>query len=72
MSDTQNEKAQLVQKRDELRSRLESIENDYRSGLDADSEEQAVQLENAEVLDAIAKSTADELRKIEARLAELD
>jgi hypothetical protein len=72
MPDTQNEKQQLIQKRNELRSRLESIEKDYRQGLDSDSEEQAVQLENAEVLAAIAKSTSEELQRIEERLAELD
>lgn len=72
MSDTQNEKQQLIEKRDELRARLESIEKDYRQGLDADAEEQAVQLENAEVLAGIAKSTSEELERIEKRLAELD
>lgn len=71
MSNTQSEKEQLIEKRNELRTRLESIETDYRQGLDADSEEQAVQLENAEVLEAIAKSTAEELQRIEERLATL-
>ncbi|MEJ2141756.1 MAG: hypothetical protein P8Y24_05275 [Gammaproteobacteria bacterium] len=72
MTDTQNEKLQLIAKRDELRARLQSIEKDYRQGLDADSEEQALQLENAEVLEGIAKSTAEELRHIEEQLAELE
>ena len=71
MSNTKSEKEQLIEKRNELRSRLESIENDYRQGLDSDSEEQAVQLQNADVLDAIARSTAEELQRIEERLAEL-
>lgn len=71
MPDTHNEKEQLILKRDELRTRLESIERDYRQGLDADSEEQAVQLQNAEVLEGIAKSTAEELQRIEKRLSEL-
>lgn len=65
------EKEQLLARRDELRARLAAIEKDYRQGLDADAEEQAVQLENAEVLDAIARSAAEELRQVEARLAEL-
>ena len=68
MSDT---KQDLIEKRDELRTRLESIEKDYRQGLDADSEEQAVQLQNAEVLEGIAKSTAEELQRIEEQLAKL-
>ena len=71
MSDIQNEKQQLIEKRDELRARLESIEKDYRQGLDADSEEQALQLENAEVLEGIAKSTAEELHRVEEQLARL-
>lgn len=71
MSDTKNERQQLIAKRDELRARLESIEKDYRKGLDADSEEQALQLENAEVLKGIAKSTAEELQRVEEQLARL-
>lgn len=68
----QNEKKELIAKRDELRARLDAIEKDYRRGLNSDSEERAVELENAEVLEAIAKSTADELQGIEKRLADLD
>ena len=71
MSNTKTEKEQLTKKRDELRLRLESIEKDYRQGLDSDLEEQAVQLENAEVQEAIAKSTAEELQRIEEKLAKL-
>lgn len=66
-----DEKQQLIEKRDELRARLESIEKDYRKGLDADAEEQAQQLENAEVLAGIAKATAEELQRIEEQLANL-
>jgi len=64
--------ATLKAKRDELRKRLDAIEADYRRGLDADSEERAVQLENAEVLDGIAKATSEELQRIENQLAELE
>ena len=71
MTNTENEKIQLTKKRDELRSRLDSIEKDYRQGLDSNSEEQVVQLENAEVLEAIAKSTSEELQLIEERIAKL-
>ena len=71
MSNIQNEKEQLIEKRNELRARLESIEKDYRQGLDADLEEQAVQLENAEVQEGIAKSTSEELQRIEEKLASL-
>jgi hypothetical protein len=68
----QNEKAALMARRDELRARLAAIESDYRRGLDADAEEQALELENAEVQAAIAQSTADELQRIEAQLAALE
>ena len=67
----QTERETLLAKRDELRARLEAIKNDYRQGLNADSEERAVELENAEVLEAITRSTVEELQRIEARLAEL-
>lgn len=69
--DIEQEIAELIKRRDELRGRLVSIEKDYRAGLSADSEEQAIQLENADVLTGIAKATADELARIEARLEEL-
>jgi hypothetical protein len=74
MSETNNEteKTRLMARRDELRQRLLSIEADYRQGLAADSEEQAQQLENAEVLDGIASVAADERAEIEPRLALLD
>lgn len=63
--------AELKAKRDELKQRLIDIEADYKRGLSADSEERAQQLENAEVLEGIAKSTAEELTRIEEKLADL-
>ncbi len=59
---------ELLERRDELVTRLESIESDYRSGLDANSAERALQLENAEVLDRIADAAAEELARIEKKL----
>ena len=70
--DIQQEIATLRQRRDELRERLAQIERDYQRGLSADSDEQAIELENAEVLNGIAKATAEELASVEARLAELE
>ena len=64
-------KQTLLEKRDELRARLASIEKDYRQGLDADSEEQAIQLENAEVLAGIGKAAAEELQRVEEQLAKM-
>ena len=66
----EEELQKLKARRDELRARLEDIESDYREGLDANAEEQAIQLENAEVLEGISKAAADELEEIEKKLAE--
>lgn len=59
----------LRERRDALRKRLDAIAADIRRGLDADSEEQAVELENAEVLDEIARVTREELARVEEALA---
>jgi len=66
-----DEKAGLIEKRDELRARLEAIRADVRKGLEPDLEERAIQLQNDEVLEGIAAATAAELEQVEARLAEL-
>ena len=66
----ENERNKLLARRDELRERLDQIEADYRKGLDADSEERAQQLENAEVLEGIAKAASEELGRIEKQLEE--
>ena len=65
------ERTRLLTKRDELRARIDKIEADYRNGLDADSEEQAQQLENAEVLEGIARAASEELQRIEKELEDL-
>jgi RNA polymerase-binding transcription factor DksA len=69
---SEQDKQSLLARRDALREKLEAIESDYRQGLDADAEEQAIQLENAEVLEGIAKAAAEELAQVEQKLAELD
>ena len=63
---------ELKKKRDDLRERLEAIERGYRAGLDADSEERALQLQNEEVLSEISRTTAEELDRIEKEIAELE
>ncbi len=63
--------AQLKKERDRLRQKLAAIEADYRKGLAPDSEDQAIELENADVLEGIARVTAEELEKIEQKLSEL-
>ena len=62
----------LVEERDRLRARLDDIRAEIRQGLDADSEERAIQLENREVLEGIARATIEELARIERRLQELE
>ena len=59
----------LKQRRNELRKRLEAIEQDYARGLSADSEERAQELENAEALAEIARVINAELQQVERTLA---
>ena len=70
-SDDRNEQTRLEQQRDELRARLDAIRDDLRQPLEADSEERAIQLENREVLEGIARAASEELARIEQRLARL-
>jgi len=62
---------ELLQNRDELVQRLASIRADFGQGLDADSKEQAIQLENIDVLSEISRITEEELQKINRQLAAL-
>ena len=61
----------LVARRDELRGRIEAIHRDIGGGLEKDYEEQAIQLENLEVLQEIVRVAEQELRQVELKLAEL-
>jgi anaerobic ribonucleoside-triphosphate reductase len=63
--------AELRLQRDKLRARLESIQQDYKKGLSADSDDQAIELENADVLEGIAKAAAEELSQVEEKLSRL-
>jgi hypothetical protein len=62
----------LTQKRDELMTRLADIRRDLRGGLDADSEEQAIQLENLEVLQEIARVAEEELGQVNQQISSLE
>ena len=68
----QNSKQSLIEKKAELEERLEKIKNDIKSGLDADWEEQAMQLENRDVLLEIARVTEEELQKVKSELQDMD
>lgn len=64
-------KAELEEKRNRLREKLTAIEADYRKGLASDSEDRAIELENADVLDGIARALSEELDRVEEQLSEL-
>ncbi len=65
-------RAQLEQKKVELHDRVAKIKADITGGLEADSKEQAAQLENQEVLDALANESVQEIAKINAALRRMD
>lgn len=71
-SSLQDRKSTLIKQREQLRQRLDAIREDFAKGLDQDWEEQAVQLENAEVLNEIARVTAEELSKIEVAVERIE
>ena len=62
---------ELIQSRDELLKRLEAISKDLHGGLDADSKEQAIQLENMQVLHEIARVTEENLQQINKQISAL-
>lgn len=71
-NDLAAKKAELQAKREELLTRLEAIQKDYRNGLSADSQEQAQQLENAEVLEEISRVTNEELQKVSQAIERIE
>jgi len=62
----------LIERRFELRKRLNAILADIGGGLSNDYEEQAIELENLDVLREIARVTQQELEKTELELNRLD
>lgn len=65
---TEINKEELLNQKNELEARLQKIKSDISGGLDADFEEQAVQLENRDVLLEIMRVTEEELQKVNAKL----
>lgn len=65
-------RAQLIERREALSRRLEAIHADFRRGLPADSEERAIELQNADTLAEIERVTAEELADVERRIAALN
>lgn len=61
----------LIAKRDELTLRLERLKDNLTSGRSADSQEQAQEMENSEVVDALGNETRLELRRIAKALDQI-
>lgn len=61
----------LIVKRDELVARLENIKRNLTGGRSADSQEQAQELENAEVVDALGNEARLELSRIAKALDQI-
>jgi len=68
MNKTRND---LLARKEELIKRLDAIRADLERGLEADAEEQALQLENLEVLQEISRLAEAELSAINAELAKV-
>lgn len=68
MSDNQDLRTQLVEKKAELTARLERITANLRRGYDADSKERAKEMEDSEVVDALGNEAREEIAKISAAL----
>lgn len=68
-------RAQLTERHGEIQQRLEKISRDLRhinQPLNADSEEQAIELENDQVLDALDDKIRAEMKQIEKTLARIE
>jgi RNA polymerase-binding protein DksA len=65
-------RAQLEQQKNELTDRVNRIKADITGGLEADSKEQAGQLENKEVLDELGNEAREELTLINSALQRMD
>jgi RNA polymerase-binding protein DksA len=61
----------LIAKREELAVRLERIKGNLTEGRSADSQEQAQELENAEVVDALGNEARLELNRIAKALDQI-
>lgn len=71
MPDLLTKKSSLEARYAELNQRLQAIQQDYARGLDADSEERAQELQNADVLAEIKRVTQEDLAKLAAELTQV-
>jgi len=71
MDEYEEIRKQLLAKQEELNRRLASIKSNITGGRSADSQEQAQELENAEVVDALGNEATIELRLIAKALDQI-
>ena len=60
----EDRREELIQRRTELIKRIDAIRADVGRGLDNDTEDQAIELENLEVLEEISRIAREELNKV--------
>ncbi len=72
MVDIESMKTTLLARRAELETRLDKIKHDVEEPLDHDFAEQAVELENGEVLSQIGLEAESEINKINRALIRMD
>jgi RNA polymerase-binding transcription factor len=63
--------AQLIAKQSELTRRLQRLKENLTAGRSADSQEQAQELENAEVVDALGNEARNEISRIAKALDQM-
>jgi RNA polymerase-binding protein DksA len=71
MDDYARIQARLIEKQAELVHRLERLKENLTAGRSADSQEQAQELENAEVVDALGNEARAEISKIAKALDQI-
>lgn len=68
----ENLREELLRRKAEQQARLERITENLRAGLESDSKEQATQLEDRDVVDALGNEARREIARIAATLARMD
>jgi RNA polymerase-binding transcription factor DksA len=72
MSENNTDRKRLEQRRDEILTQLNQVNNELRVELDRDPEEQAIQVEQDQVSISMEDGLRRELADIEDRLATMD
>ena len=63
---------ELINKKNTLLTRIEDIKRDLGRGLDADLGEQAIQLENLEVLQELLRVSSEELAEVNSQIEKFE